>query len=172
MQKKLSACLVSLVAVSAFAQAQLGTITSVNGVATVTTGTVGTAISAGAPIVDGARVITTSSGTVNLRLNNGCTATVPPGHAVTVLASLSCDQLRAAIQPVNTAVTTTTAPAVAGAAAVPTPSTGVLAGLAAVLAIGAIAASDDDGGNNNNATPNPNQPGVNPGVIPPPISGQ
>src|SRR3954469_25525040 len=107
--KKLASALVCLFAASAFAQAQLGAVTSVNGVATVTSGTVGTAIGAGAPIVEGARVITTSTGSVTFRLNNGCTVTVPAGHAVTVSSALSCQQLQAAVQPVSTAVTTTTA---------------------------------------------------------------
>ena len=95
-------------AAAAWAQAPLGTITSVNGVATVTTGTTGAAITVGAPIMNGARVITTSTASVTVRLNNGCTLTVPPGHAVTVLADRSCEQLRAAIQPVTTTVQTTT----------------------------------------------------------------
>jgi hypothetical protein len=154
MNKKLCTSLACLLAASAFAQAQLGTVTSVNGIATVTMGTVGTAIGPGAPIVDGARVITTSSGSVTLRLNNGCTATVPPGSAVTVLASLSCDQLKAAIQPVSTTVGTTatgtTVTTVAAGSIFAAPSNAAIAGFAALLAVGAIAASGDDDDDDDN----------------------
>ena len=150
--KKLTAALVSMLAAgSLLAQAQIGTVTSVNGVATVTSGVVGTAIAPGAPIVEGARVITTTSGTVTFRLNNGCTVTVPPGHAVTILNSMPCQQLQAAIRPVSTAVQTTTAtttgtvPAGVGiGAASPT----AIAGFAALLTVGAIAAANsNDSGN-------------------------
>src|SRR6188768_2497287 len=96
--KKLGPAVIGLLAATALAQAQLGTVTSVNGVATVTTGTSGTAVTAGAPIVEGARVITTSSGSLTFRLANGCTVNVPAGHAVTVSSSLNCQQLQAAVR--------------------------------------------------------------------------
>jgi hypothetical protein len=37
---------------------------------------------------------------MSLRLNSGCTVTVPPGHGVTVLQTMTCQQLVAAVQPV------------------------------------------------------------------------
>jgi hypothetical protein len=149
MHKQLATLLLSMLAATAYAQAPLGAVTSVNGVATVTTGTAGTAITVGAPIVEGARVITTSTGSVTFRLASGCVVTVPPGSAVTVRSAMSCEQLQAAIQPVSTAVTTTTATtATTGVAGTPfaTPSGAAMAGFAALLAVGAIAASDDDDG--------------------------
>lgn len=91
-------------------QGALGTVTQVQGLATVTTGSSGAAVAPGAPIVHGARVITTSTGRVTLRLHNGCTLTVPPGHAVTVLSTLDCRQLAASMTPVVTSVATATAP--------------------------------------------------------------
>lgn len=147
----LPAIAITLAAGAAMAQATLGTVTQVQGIATVTTGTSGTAIAAGAPVVNGARVITTSSGTVTLRLNNGCTVTVPPGHALTVVSGLSCQQLTAAITP--TATTTT-----AATARVPTTTTmgatgaevavvnGVIVGTGALIAtaIAADVADEDD----------------------------
>ncbi|HVE51981.1 MAG TPA: hypothetical protein VNB23_01215 [Ramlibacter sp.] len=142
---KLALAVASLAAASVFAQAILGTVTSVEGVATVTTGTTGTAISAGAPIVNGARVITTSTGSVTFRLANGCTITVPPGHAVTVQSNLSCEQLRAAMRPVvTTTATTTTTTTVPGG-----PFFGVAPGATAAIAAGLIIAvvvanQDDD----------------------------
>jgi hypothetical protein len=145
--KKLLFAAVALAAASAWAQAPVGTITSVNGVATVTTGTTGTAITVGAPIVNGARVITTTTGSVTFRLNNGCTLTVPPGHAVTVLADRTCEQLRAAIQPVTTTVqTTTTASTIpVGPTFLPgVGATGIAAGLIGLALLAAEAQDDDD----------------------------
>lgn len=139
--KNLLLVLSAFAAAPAFAQT-IGTVTTVNGVATVTTGTTGTAVVTGAPIVNGSRVITTSSGSVTLRLNNGCTVTVPPGHGVTVLSNLTCEQLRAAIQPVTTTVTTTTT-----ATQVPVglgPFTGNTALAAGALLLGAGLAIADD----------------------------
>lgn len=151
--KKLTLALVaSLAAGSVLAQAQIGNVTSVNGVATVTTGTVGTAIGPGAPIVEGARVITTTTGNVTFRLANGCTVSVPPGHAVTVSSAMPCQQLQASVRPVTTAVQTTTAttstttPAGVGIGAA---SPAVVGGFAALLTIGAIAADR----NNDDNTP-------------------
>jgi hypothetical protein len=95
----------SVVAASpVFAQA-VGTVANVTGVATVTTGSSGAAVVAGAPILNGSRVLTTSTGTVTLRMNNGCLVTVPASHAVTVQSSLTCEQLQARIQPVGASAT-------------------------------------------------------------------
>jgi hypothetical protein len=160
--KKLGPIVLGLLASAALAQAQLGTVTSVNGVATVTTGTTGTAITAGAPIVEGARVITTTSGSVTFRLASGCTVNVPAGHAVTVSSSLSCQQLQASVRPVTTAVTTTsttTSGTVPAGVGIGTPTGAAIAGFAALLAVGLIATNDDD------------DDGVQPGSPPPPISG-
>ena len=146
--KKLLLSLSTFAAAAALAQASLGTITSVNGVATVTTGTSGAAVAVGAPIMHGSRVITTSNATVALRLNNGCTVTVPPGHGVTVLSTMTCQQLTAAVQPMATTVTTTTAattvlagPAFEGGAGV---VNGFVAGTALLIAVGALAIENDD----------------------------
>jgi hypothetical protein len=143
--RNLLLALCAMAAAPAFAQV-LGTVVNVNGVATVTTGTSGLAITAGAPIVNGARVITTSSGSVTFRLNNGCTVTVPPGHAVTVLSALSCQQLQAAVQPV---ITTTSTTAVTTGAMVPVGPAfqappGIVAGWAALLGLAVLAHELDD----------------------------
>ena len=47
------------------------------------------------------RFVTTSRGSVTLRLNSGCTVTVPPSHAVTVSQNMTCQQLVAAVQPLG-----------------------------------------------------------------------
>jgi hypothetical protein len=147
--KKLLLSLAAVAAASAWAQGPtpIGTITSVNGVATVTTGTTGAPAGVGTPIVNGARVITTSNATVTLRLNNGCTATLPPGHGVTVVSTMSCQQLTAAIRPVATTVetaTVTTTRTVPAGVGIGQPSGAVIAGIAGVIAVGALIAADDD----------------------------
>lgn len=144
--KKLLLALTFVAAAPAFAQT-IGTVVNVNGVATVTTGTSGVAIAPGAAIVNGARVITTSSGSVTFRLNNGCTVTVPPGHGVTVLSSLSCEQLQASVRPVTTTTTTTTATTTAMVPAGPNfvASPGALAlGAGALLLVGILVNENDD----------------------------
>lgn len=146
--KKLLLSLSAVAAFSALAQAQLGTVTSVSGVATVTTGTSGLAVAAGTPIMHGSRVITTQTGTVALSLANGCTLTVPPGHGVTILSTMTCQQLTAAVQPVATTVTTTTATTTvpAGSAFTANPATvnGLIIGAGALIAVGIIAGGGDD----------------------------
>ena len=98
--KKLFAALASLAAAAAFAQPVLGTVTNVQGVVTATQGATGVAVTPGSPIVNGMRFVTTSSGTATLTLNSGCVVTLQPGQAVTVLQSMNCQQLVAAVQPV------------------------------------------------------------------------
>jgi hypothetical protein len=140
--KKLLLAAFALAAGSALAQAPLGTVVNVNGIATVTTGTSGTAIVTGAPIVHGSRVITTSNGSVTVRLNNGCTINVPPGHAVTILSNLTCQQLVAAVQPTATTVTTTTVP-VAVSPTFGAPN-GAMVAVGALIGVGILAAAVDD----------------------------
>lgn len=140
--KKLMLALSVVAAAPAFAQA-IGTITTVNGVATVTTGTSGAAIVTGAPIAEGARVVTTSNATVTLRLNNGCTLTVPGGHGVTVRSNVPCEQLRASIQPVTTTVTTTTTTSQVPVGVGPFTGSTALAAGAILLGAGLAIANDD-----------------------------
>ena len=87
-----------LVAVSAFAQAPLGTIGSVQGLVTMTDGAAGGTVVPGSPITNGMRFVATSSGSAVLRLNNGCVLTLQPGQAVTVLQNMTCQQLTASVQ--------------------------------------------------------------------------
>lgn len=102
--RALVAALAALAAAPAYSQA-LGTVTNVQGVATVTSGTGVTTLAKGAPVLHGSRIVTTSSSTVSLALNSGCMVTVPPGHGVTVLSNMTCQQLQAALQPVVPATT-------------------------------------------------------------------
>lgn len=93
------AAVCALAAAPAFAQS-LGNVVSVNGVATVSTGGTATVLSQGMPLAGGARIVTTSTSSAVVRLNNGCTLTVPPSHGVTLVPNLTCQQQQAALQPI------------------------------------------------------------------------
>jgi hypothetical protein len=98
----------AFVAASAIAQAPstLGSVSSVQGNVTVSNGNSLIAAVQGAPITSGMRFVTPSNGLAALRLNNGCVVNLRPNQAVTVLQSMTCDQLLAAVQtvgPVNVA---------------------------------------------------------------------
>lgn len=129
----------ALFGAAAFAQAPLGTVTSVEGVVTATQGATGVTVAPGTAIQNGMRFVTTSRGSVTLRMASGCTVTVPPGHGVTVLQTMSCQQLTAAVQPVVP---------VAAASPVFAPPPGLVNGLiavgAAAVAIGVIREVTDD----------------------------
>ncbi len=103
--KTLVAVSALLVAATAFAQNSLGTISSVQGLVTVTDGTTGGTTAAGAPITSGMRFVATSTGSAVLRLNNGCVVNLQPNQAVTVVRSMTCEALLAAVQMVGGATT-------------------------------------------------------------------
>src|SRR5262249_5921946 len=98
--KDLLLALSVLAAASAFAQAPLGTVTNVEGIVTATRGGVGVNVTPGTQIQDGMRFVASSRGSVTLQMNSGCSVSVPPGNGVTVLSSMTCAQLQAAVQPV------------------------------------------------------------------------
>ena len=98
--KNLLLALSTLAAASAFAQGPLGTVTNVQGVVTATQGATGVTVTPGTAIQNGMRFVTTTRGTVTLQMNSGCLVSVPPGHGVTVLQNMTCQQLTAAVQPV------------------------------------------------------------------------
>lgn len=136
--KKLLLAALAFAGTAAFAQAPVGTVVNVNGVVTATTGTTGTTVAPGTAIQNGMRFVTTSNASVTLRLNSGCQVTVPPGHGVTVLSTMTCQQLTAAVQPV--------VPVAAQASAGPLPGTvgTVIGGVGALIAVGILASELDD----------------------------
>ena len=91
----------AFVAAAALAQQPLGTVESVQGIVTVTTGTAGSTAVKGLPIADGMRFVATSSGSAVLRFNNGCVINLQPNQAVTILRSMRCPELLAAVQNVG-----------------------------------------------------------------------
>jgi hypothetical protein len=113
-----------LLASTVFAQTSLGTVGNVQGLVTDTDGASVSSTSPGEAIVDGERFVTSSSGSVTLQLNNGCTLTLQPNQAVTIDSRMTCRELVGAVTPVGGA-------ALAGGA-------GGSAGMGA-LAVGALA---------------------------------
>lgn len=136
--KKLLLTLSLFAGVSAFAQAPIGTVVNVNGVVTATQGASGMTVAPGTPIQNGMRFVTTSNASVTLRMNSGCQVTVPAGHGVTVLQSMTCQQLTAAVQPV--------VPVAAQTPFTPAPAlvNGVVIGAAGLIAAGIIRTETDD----------------------------
>ncbi|MGV3572039.1 MAG: hypothetical protein ACO1PB_15695 [Ramlibacter sp.] len=98
--KLLLAIAAAFIGVAAWAQTSLGTVSNVNGVVTATQGATGMVITNGMLIQNGMRFVTTTTGSVRLNFNSGCTVDVPPSHGVTVLQSMNCDQLAVAVQPI------------------------------------------------------------------------
>lgn len=99
--KSFIAVMLALVAGTALAQERLGTVSNVQGLVTVTDGATGGTAAAGSPIIDGTRFVATSTGSAVLRLNNGCVINLRPNQAVTVLRSMTCERLLAAVQSVG-----------------------------------------------------------------------
>ena len=126
--KKIVAFSSALFAAAVFAQAGIGTVGNVQGIVTVTDGVTGGTVKPGTPIANGMRFVTTSSGSVTLQVRGGCTVNLGPNQSITVLQSMSCRQLTAAVQNVG-------APVVASAGGSLT--TGALVG-AGVLTAGAV----------------------------------
>jgi hypothetical protein len=113
----------TLIAAAAFAQtagSSLGKIENVQGIVTVTTGSTGGTAATGNPIVSGMRFVATSSGSATLHMNNGCVVRLQPGQAVTVLGSMTCEQLLAGVQSLGVNVA-------GGSPAVGAAATGALA---------------------------------------------
>ena len=95
----------ALIASAAFAQNEpsLGTVRKVEGLVTDTDGASVTSTELGEAIHDKERFVTSSSGSVTLQLNNGCTITLEPNQAVTIDKNMTCRELIAAVEPVGRA---------------------------------------------------------------------
>ena len=113
----------------------VGVVTRVEGLVTVSQdNTLGNAFK-DEVILQNARVVTTSSGSTTIRLNNGCVIDLKPNQAVTVDFRRECKAILAAIQPAG-------AVGVAGAGFVGTTGVGnaVIVGVGVLTAAGLIRA--------------------------------
>lgn len=104
MKKSFSALLVALAFSPVWAQTPapvVGTTQNVQGLVTVSQGnTLGNAAS-GTTLVNGARVVATSSGSALVSLNNGCQIPLAPNQSVIVNVGLSCNAQLASVGAVG-----------------------------------------------------------------------
>lgn len=91
----------ALLASAAFAQESVGTVGNVQGIVTDTEGDSVSSTNTGEAIHDRERFVTSSSGSVTLKMNNGCNITLEPNQAVTIDSRMTCRELLAAITPVG-----------------------------------------------------------------------
>ena len=90
--------LFSTIAIAQTPMPAVGSVQSVNGLATVgQANTIGNAAQ-NQRILDGARLVTTSSGTLVVKLDNGCIIRLNPNQAVTINSKLDCPAIVAGIQ--------------------------------------------------------------------------
>ena len=96
----------ALITSAVFAQdaPSLGTVRNVQGLVTDTDGASVTSTEPGEQIHNGERFVTSSSGSVTLQLNNGCSLTLQPNQAVTINKDMTCRELVASVEPVGGAV--------------------------------------------------------------------
>lgn len=137
--------LTACVSTSAMAQgpaASVGVVQSVDGLATVSQGNTMGNLFKEERILNGARVVTTSTGSAVIKLDNGCLISLAPNQAVTIDSRLDCKALVAGI--------TGTGGVAAGAAA-GAGGGGVMVAFSSVVAIALIA-------NSNSGNSSPSQP--------------
>lgn len=145
------------VTASVFAQdpsEAVGKVVTVEGLVTVSQdNTLGNLVK-DSPVVDGARVVTTSTGATTIRLNNGCRIELTFNQAVTINSRLECRALIASVQSTAAGVGAAAAVAsvqstvagVGAAAAVAVGKAAILSALAAgSLAIGLVARQNSSG---------------------------
>ena len=77
----------------------VGVVTRVEGLVTVSQNNVLGNVSKDEVVLQNARVVTTSSGSTTIRLNNGCIIDLKPNQAVTVDFRRECKAILASIQP-------------------------------------------------------------------------
>jgi hypothetical protein len=79
-------------------QAVVGQATEVKGLVTVSDGSSVANVALGSPVIDGSRYVTSSSGSVTLRLDNDCDIVLKPSETVTIKRERGCAALLASVQ--------------------------------------------------------------------------
>ena len=98
-----AAVILILLSGTAFGQDRIGIVETVQGIVTVTDGTVGGTVIKGNLVKDGMRFVATSNGTALLRMDNGCDVKLEPLQSVTVRKGDTCPVLLAGIHSVGAA---------------------------------------------------------------------
>ena len=144
--------LTAFASTSAMAQGpteSVGVVQSVNGLVTVSQGnTLGNVVE-DEKILSGARVVTTSTGSTVIKLNNGCIISLAPNQAVTIDSRLECKALVAGIVGTGavaagaaTVAGTSTATAASASTAAGIGGGGVMAAFSSVVAIAMVTSSN------------------------------
>lgn len=76
----------------------IGSAADVQGLVTVSDGKTIASVINGNSLVDGSRVVTSSTGSVTLKTNSGCNIRLGPNQSITLLRERSCEALVASIQ--------------------------------------------------------------------------
>ena len=117
----------------------VGVVTRVEGLVTVSQGNTMRNAFKDEVILQNARVVTTSSGSTTIRLNNGCVIDLKPNQAVTVDFKRECKVILAAIQPAG-AVGVAGAGGVGAAGLPPGLSNAIIVGAGVITGVGLIKA--------------------------------
>jgi hypothetical protein len=80
---------------------QLGKVTEVRGLVTMSLGSRVATVQPQTPVFDGARFVSGTSGKAELRFDNGCVLHLEPNEWVTIDRKLECKALIAAIHPLD-----------------------------------------------------------------------
>jgi hypothetical protein len=83
---------------------QLGKVTEVRGLVTMSLGSRVATVQPQTPVYDGARFVAGSSGKAELRFDNGCVLRLEPNEWVTIDRELECKALIATIHPIDGAL--------------------------------------------------------------------
>lgn len=86
---------------SADAASQLGKVTEVRGLVTMSLGSRVATVQPQTPVFDGARFVASSSGKAQLKFDNGCVLELEPNHWVTIDRELTCKALIASIHSLD-----------------------------------------------------------------------
>lgn len=79
----------------------LGTAVSVQGLVTVSDGASIANVVDGNPLVEGSRIVTSSTGSVTVKMKEGCDIKLDPNQSITLQSNRSCEALLASIQSLS-----------------------------------------------------------------------
>ena len=82
----------------------VGTATRVQGLVTISQGNTLGNLAKDTPLTNGARIVTTSTGSADLQLSNGCVVSLLPNQAITINSQLDCKAQIAGIVPAGGSV--------------------------------------------------------------------
>jgi hypothetical protein len=144
----------------------VGKVGLVEGLVTVSNGTSVGSVVANAPVLEGSRFVTGSTGMLDLAFNDGCVVKLAPNQSVTVVPNQKCDDRKGSVARLADGAPVVAGVALGGGGLSLSPITGL--GFVA-----AVALIDSTGGNSPGPSSNGGgNPGGGGGIPNPPPSGQ